>query len=452
MQKDATSTKFVARRRLGLLIAIVIALAAIMYWFYAWRTDTLPTAPGKSAPASTLYKTRSTLNSAVEIVVPAPSPPPTKSLLGESGWKAILENLAALLKRDKVEVCGLSDFDAALYIAGDTEVGVAAVNATLAQVTGKLFGSEQPREQALGLYMQAHLAEWARSNAEHSKSRICAGDFECLLKMIASETTPTLPGTRSTVAAPLVKLAMASRDPSVVAAALHACRGIRSGVCESISAAQWTAIEPNNAAIWLMVADEASSRNDMTARDNALRRAAAATEYDTRIPSLASVADSPLVLAQSPLVQFHIGNQLAITNVASAVPSVSALTSYCFHEKKTDHLRNTLCDTLANKLLDRDESLVGLAYATGLGKKLGWDAARLQALKDERAVIEGTMHEVFLRPDMFNCQQLAKTNQWIKTLLTTSERAIARKLVADSGKSLAQLASKYRPAAPGVGK
>ena len=443
---------FAAHRLLGLLIAAVIALVAIFYWLYPWRADVVPTAPGISASTSTPDKASPALHSGVTTAAVAHASRQTNLPSNETGWKAILENLAALLKQDKLEVCGLSDFDAALYLAGDTEVGSGAVNTTLAQVTGKFVESDLPHERALGLYMQAHLADWAWGNAEESKYRICAGDSECISKTIAPQASHQLSETRSTAVAPLVKIALASRDPIVVAAALHACRGIRSGVCESVSAAHWAAIEPNNAAVWLMVADEAVSRKDTTARDNALRRAAAATEYDTRIPSLAPVTDSALVLAQPPLVQFHIGNQLAVTNATAMVLSASGLTSYCFHEKKIDHLRNTLCDTLANKLLDKDGSLVGLAYATGLGKKLGWDAARLQTLQDERTAIEGNIRDEFSRPDMFSCQQLAKTNQWIKTLLTNSERAIAQKLVADSGKTLAQLAARYRPAAPGAGK
>ena len=454
MQKDATSTKFVARRRLGLFIATVIALAAIIYWFYAWRTDTLLTAPGKSTVASTLYKARSPLNSVVEIVIAAPAPPPTKSLPGESSWKAILENLAALLKPDKVEVCGLSDFDATLFIAGDTEVGVAAVNTTLAQVTGKLVDSEQLRERALGLYMQAHLAEWAWRNAEQSKYRMCDGDMECIGKKMSTPQTPPAPApeTRSVDAAPLVALARSSRDPSIVAAALYACRDIQTDACKSISATDWAAIEPNNAAAWLKVAADAAARTDNLGREDALRRAMVATEYDARTPAFSLVTDSDLVIAQSPLVKYFISSHLVNSRMSASGRPIWGLAGYCAYEKTIEAPRNTLCDTLANKLLDNDDSLAALYVARAIGKKNGWDVARLQSLKDELDVFLGGASDATPGANIFSCHQLDIENKWVNLMLAKGERGMLSKRVAESGKTLAQLAAQYRIAYPDLDK
>jgi hypothetical protein len=53
----------------------------------------------------------------------------------------------------------LSDLDAALFIAGDNDA-TRALNTTLAEVSGKLAQNDKPRAEALGLYVQAHLAEW----------------------------------------------------------------------------------------------------------------------------------------------------------------------------------------------------------------------------------------------------------------------------------------------------
>ena len=414
----------------------------------------MPTAPGKSAPASTLYKTRSTLNSAVEIVVPAPAPPPTKSLLGESGWKAILENLAALLKRNKVEVCGLSDFDAALYIAGDTEVGTAAVNTTLAQVTGKLVGSEQPREQALGLYMQAHLAEWARNYGEQSKYRICDGDMACIAQKMSVPQAPAapVPETRSVDAAPLVALARSSRDPNIVAAALYACRDVQTGACKSISATDWAAIESNNAAAWLKVAADAAARTDNLGREDALRRAMVATEYDARTPAFSLVTDSDLVIAQSPLVKYFISSHLVNSRMSASGRPIWGLAGYCAYEKTIEAPRNTLCDTLANKVLENDDSLTALYVARAIGKKNGWDIAHLQSLQDELDVFLGIASDAVSGKNIFSCQQLEKENKLAKLALAKGDRGILRKVAADSGKTLAQLAAQYRIAYPGLDK
>jgi hypothetical protein len=49
--------------------------------------------------------------------------------------------------------------DAALFIAGDNDA-TRALNTTLAEVSGKLAQNDKPRAEALGRYVQAHLAEW----------------------------------------------------------------------------------------------------------------------------------------------------------------------------------------------------------------------------------------------------------------------------------------------------
>ena len=440
------------RRKIGLFIVAVIATAAIIYWFYPSRAGVVSTTPGNPASASAQDKAGPPSNSTVVTATTAHVSRQTNSSFNETGWKAILENLAALLKRDKVEVCGLSDFDAALFVAGDTEVGTAAVNTTLAQVTGILVSSTQPREQALGLYMQAHLAEWARNYGEQSKYRICDGDLECIGQKISASLQmpgPQATASRSTDVTPLITLALASRDPSIIATALYACRGIDGGACRSISADHWTANEPNNAAAWMTVADTAATRQDARGQDAALRRAAIATEYDSRKPSLALVTDSEFFISQSPLVQDAITHHLVV--VSSAMSPIRGLAGHCLHDKRIDNVRDMLCDTLAKKLLDKDESITGITIAGLIGKKMGWDAAQLQMQKDERTVFEGSAQDVSFS-NRYGCEQLEKTKRWVTLLAKEGERGIVRKLVADSGKTLAQLAAQYRIANSGGGK
>ncbi|MCY7388267.1 MAG: hypothetical protein LH481_09425 [Burkholderiales bacterium] len=377
-----------------------------------------------------------------------PQSPPADS----PAWKTILDNLATLLKGDKVEVCGLSDFDAALYVAGDAEVGVSAVHISLAQVTAKLIESNKVSERVQGLYMQAHLAQWARNIAESSKYRICGVDFECIGKLLnATSPVEMTPQTR-TAAAPLVKLALESRDPNTIAAAIYACGGTRNGACGSISVADWAAVDSDNAAVWLMMADAALYAKDTVRRDAALRRAAAAPGYDLRAPSLASVLDSDPVKAQSPLVLAHIRSDLYTSSLNALSPPVYAAARYCLHDKTTDAEHGIICDTLANKLSQQDEGLIGLSIAIAFGKKLGWDAARLQALQDEKVVLNGWMSDAFPSGNMFSCKQLAQNNLLNQNMLSKSERQIGREVVAISGKSLSEVAKDYRGTYPSLGK
>lgn len=133
------------------------------------------------------------------------------------------------------------------------------------------------------------------------------------------------------------------------------------------------------------------------------------------------------------LVKHYINRHIAISKNSSLDLPVWGLASYCF-EKKIEGPRNTLCDTFANKLLDNDISLSGLSLVTTIGKKNGWDAARLQTLKDERTVFEGSAINLASSANIFSCQQLDIENKWVKLSLAKGDRAILRMLVADSAK------------------
>lgn len=446
-------TKQSSRRKRAVLLVAVVVLCAVVAYLVSWRTAGVSSV--MSASATVLKRDKaisalmnSTANPAPDARMARPQNPTTDS----PAWKMILDNLAMLLKGDKVEVCGLNDLDAALYIAGDAEVGVGAMNSSLAQLTGKLIASNESSERVQGLYMQALLAQWAQRSAESSRYRICQGDFACLGKLPDATTPIEMTTQTGAAAAPLVKLALESRDPNTIAAAIYACAGIRTGACGTVSVADWAAVEPDNAVVWLMVANAAFFAKDMVGRDAALRRAAAASGYDLRAPSLASVLASDLVQAQTPLVQSHIGRELFTSNLDAFTPPIGAAARYCLHEKTTDADRATICDALANKLSQQDEGLIGLSIAIAFGKKLGWDAARLQALQDEKAVGFGRMSDNFLGGNPYSCKNLAQDNLLAQQMLSKSERQIGREVVANSGKSLAEVANAYRATYPGLDK
>ncbi len=448
-------TKQPSRRKRVALLAVVILLCAVVAYLFSWRAaeissalDASKTALKRDKAINALLNSKSNL--APDARMARPQNPPADS----PAWKMILDNLTALLKGDKVEVCGLNDFDAALFVAGDTETSTRAFNTTLAQLIGKLLAGGNLEERTQALFIQALLPEWGRRIEDGGKYRICGFDFDCMTKLInADPRAEVMPDVRPS-AEPLVKLALTSREPNIVAAAIYACEGTRVGACGTISIADWAAVDADNAAVWLMMANDAVARKDTAARDDALRRAAMAHGYELRAPSVASAANSDLVRAQSPLVQFDISNQLAISSLAPGLPQSFSLLGYCLHDKNsaTDAARRAMCDTLANKLLQHDESLIGLSNAIAIGAKLGWDASRLQVLRDEKAVGLGWMYDAFPSGNLFSCKQLAQSNLLNQNRLSKSERQIGREVVANSGKSLAEVAREYRGIYPSLDK
>ena len=443
--------KINSHHRRNFLVACAVAVCVIAI-YVLWRANVWPNLFGASlGPPLSSARAQLPLSpnarafgvaGAAQILVASTSRPV------ESDWTLFLKKLTALLRGPKVEVCGLSDFEAAKYIAGDAEIDDKALTTTLTAVRAQIDGNAKPQEKAFGLYVESRLAEWPTITAYQARTRICGDDFDCMINIMNTtkewETTPAAPVTAT---APLVVIALAERDPAVIAAALYACRGDRTGACATISYADWVAVEPDNAVPWLNMADAALHNKDSAARDDALRRAAAASGYDARVPSLAPLWNAELIQTQSSLVRYSIGAQLASSQIGTTHFPIYALSSFC----KTDGLddaQKKLCDTLANKLLDQDDTVIGLAIAIFIGKTIGWDEARLQALREQKAVALGMMGDMSSRANMYSCESLAKQIQEAQPWLLKTDRAIIRDRIASSGKSFAEFVEIYRERSP----
>lgn len=157
----------------------------------------------------------------------------------------------------------LSDFDAAQFIAGDAETSTRAFNTTMAQLIGKLLAGGKPEERVQALYLQALLPGWSHSIEDGGKYRICGADLECMGKLINVNSPAGAISGPTPAAEPLVKLALSSRDPNTIAAAIYACQGTRAGACGAISVADWAAVDADNAAVWLMMANDAFPSGNM---------------------------------------------------------------------------------------------------------------------------------------------------------------------------------------------
>ncbi len=195
-----------------------------------------------------------------------------------------------------------------------------------------------------------------------------------------------------------------------------------------------------------MVATEASSRKDAAAHADAIQRAATAKRYDPRIPSFAPIFESEAVKTQPLWVQSSVGISLLGLQATALLAPNQAIGDYCLRAKSMDDVRRTTCDALAKKLLETDENTIDLMIATAIGKKIGWDAARLQALGDWKAVAMGLLGEMASHKDRFSCATLTRDVQLMRNSLSNGEMSAIRELIAKSGKTIPELAEKYRAA------
>jgi hypothetical protein len=351
------------------------------------------------------------------------------------------EMLAAHFKGGKPKICGLSEVEAADYVATGGESMQAAAMVALSQAVAKLLQSKEPRERIMGLFLRAHQDGKYAMEAEKVNYPGCKPEAECANKPFEAMMRAQTP-----VVDELVALAANSRDPDVYAAGVYACVGMASSSCAKLSYRTWAAMDPENSAVWLTVAGEASTKNDIRVREDALRRAAQAHDFNTRGLPLASVLEDESIVQQPALVQAMLGAQFIGIGAAGAINQYSGVGQYCRRAEPLDEAQRSLCNSLVNKIDERDNTLLGMAIVAGIGERLGWDQSRVQAIKDERDAGLGIMISFMDNDSMFGCESLQKANQWIRASLSKGERAAAREHFAKTKGTAGELVQKYRAA------
>lgn len=428
-------------------VLFIIVVGAVM-WHVGSLRERASVAAATSTAAQSMLQPATKTNDAISGKQPLENnQPKTSSNAASITKQAKAEPLEASPVGGKTpEVCGLTKAEVEAYMASNSFSASNTSNQptlALSEVTRKLIQSEKLQDQALGLYVMTHLAGWDAMESERLNYPGCKHPDDC-----ASKPFEALQRARSANAEPLVKLALANNDANVYAAALYACLGAKTGACGKLSYARWAQMEPDNAAAWLSAASEAESRKDSAARIAALQRAADAKSYNSRLPQLAEVVQSDSVQAQPPLTLTTVYATLFSAGAASSIGMLSSAASYCGRKEIMDEARIALCDALATKIADKDETLVAAMIAKSIGERIGWSAERLQLYKDEYAVATGQIFEGFDDENMLSCEAITKSNQRLLRTLQVGERAAARETVEKSGKTLAEAAAEYRKRRP----
>ena len=352
---------------------------------------------------------------------------------------ALQAKVASLLK-EGVEVCGMSPTEAAYYVASNGKIGgrPEAKAALLAEAAGAIVQSAELRERATGLYIQAYLAESAGGEEREQKDRECK-TLDCRRALTAAWAE-----SRRNAARPLAVVARQSRDPAIYAAAVHACQKEEAGGCSGISYAGWAKLEPENAAPWMMLSEQAKAAGDANARAEALRRIATASRVDFRLPDMGPLINAGALKDAAAFEQHELLVSMIGVTASTSINHGMALGNICLRADTWDDERKAICDNLANMMAEKDRSMVGLRMATIVAKKLGWSGERIQVLQDESDMIMGSWIADANRENHFGCEQMARDVQRGKEWLSIGERAVARQQAAKSGKTMRELAEDYR--------
>jgi hypothetical protein len=188
----------------------------------------------------------------------------------------------------------------------------------------------------------------------------------------------------------LARLAADSSDPAVYEIALMTCMRSRAGAgatsCDSISAGNWSAIDPDNAVPWLTLANAAERSHDTASEAIDIHRAAAAQRFDNHASSLLALAQPAMPADLTLLDQYYLGS--FVTGIQSAMPlPYGRLIHECSAQAgaSSDELKD--CGALAEHMLSSARTLFDFSLAIQLGDELGWPQQRLADLRQERSAL-----------------------------------------------------------------
>jgi len=248
----------------------------------------------------------------------------------------------------------------------------------------------------------------------------------------------------------LARIASATSDPAVYALGIQVCqfRGARRASCQMISAARWAQLDPDNAIVWLQVADDALARSDTAAFDDAMYRASKSSRSEIGFGQTTQRAVDHLPPDASPMAAWGVAAAVTGWEAARAIPGYAHVSKYCADAALADPNRRQVCDDLAKVLVDRSDALLDRHIGTTLGRRLGWPAERLADLQEERDAIAALQTQTAQAAMPYGlptaCAVVQADLQRLREMARHGELGALRQQLARAGVDRATLAARHR--------
>jgi hypothetical protein len=330
-------------------------------------------------------------------VMHAPEAQPTSSAAGsQASTTPVMRRLLVAppppIAADETDLCGYGRIkqDAVEGIRADARE---SADKTFSRLKGRLAASRDPREAALGLYLQ--------------------------------RSTDTL-----------VKLASGSRDPQVYALAFLSCSYGTGGACALLSAEQWADIEPDNAVPWLLIAS--ATRNGV-ARDEAVYRASAAQRFDPRFPNFLGLLQLPDIRGQAPQTRSVLAEDLLGMQITLPSLPYSPFFRFCNFPAVADASHIDVCNNLAKLFLERDRTMIGFGVGVKLAQSAGWSPEVVNTLRESKTAYQAALRTavstaVSKKTDKprSDCEEQAAFERWAADYAGLGDRGVAMKFIEET--------------------
>ena len=245
----------------------------------------------------------------------------------------------------------------------------------------------------------------------------------------------------------LARSALTTTDPAVYALAFRVCAsgGVRDGACALLNAEQWARLDPGNAAPWQEVFAAAQARRDSAAANEALHRIATSQRSEQRffdLPGLfidVAPDDDGLRNGVFLLVIEAIGLQSTVS-----LPSYAPFASVCRREALRDSNRRQTCDSIAELLAQKSDTLVERAMGEAVGRQLGWPQERIERMRAEQdAFITSTYAGIEPRNAM-GCDAIRRVTDDVRRKARLGEVGAMRDWLAHDAPPADELLRRYR--------
>jgi hypothetical protein len=248
----------------------------------------------------------------------------------------------------------------------------------------------------------------------------------------------------------LVQLAVGATDPAVYAMALYACGfdhlAVTTGACAQLDPAKWAALDPQNAAPWLLVALRARVAKDPAGEAIAFARAVGANRVDGYGWSLFAFAEPELPGDTTPLERWLLAQQAMGVGAAVGLPYYGEITQHCSRLSIEDDAIHDQCGALAETLVAKANTLLDFGVGVRIGERAGWPAARVAGLLERRDawLQEGDQLDGSNTQHPWSCQSVRAGNAYLAQRTRLGELGALQAFVEESGESTAELAQKFR--------
>jgi hypothetical protein len=246
-----------------------------------------------------------------------------------------------------------------------------------------------------------------------------------------------------------VQLAAGTQDPAVYAMALAICDSTGTGdsasPCRRLSIQQWTQLDPDNAAPWLLLAGRALANHDSNAQAEAFSHAARAHRIESYRDSVFAFAEPELPADVTPLARAYFATEVNGVTMATKLSQYTVAGQYCSSESVKDSSVRHQCDSLAELLVSKGNNLLDLGLGTAIGARVGWSASRLNSLRlEQHALMEMVMQGGVLdSSEPWSCEAVGRADAYTMQRHRLGELGALRGLLEHSGESIDAMAEKY---------